>query len=264
MARARLLKPGFFKNELLAELPFEGRLLFAGLWTLADRDGRLEDRPKRIKAELFPFDEVDVPALLTALSSKGFIARYTVSDAQLIQVVKFADHQTPHHREAASTLPRAQGQPRARLGKSGSSPAVTGNGSYSVTGNGSISAEPSSTPPWCVFPVVGKGEKAWGLPVASVTGWKSDYPALDVEEEIRKARAWCEANAGRRKTAKGMPAFLVNWLNRAVDRGRPSQAPAPVNRWQPAQRQGGWTFHCDHQPHCRTEGQCVQKDRGAA
>ena len=54
MARARNIKPGFFKNELLAEMPPETRLLFMGLWCLADREGRFEDRPKKIKMELFP------------------------------------------------------------------------------------------------------------------------------------------------------------------------------------------------------------------
>src|SRR5262245_4448792 len=60
MARARLLKPGFFTNEDLVELPPAARLLFAGLWTLADREGRLEDRPKRIKLAVLPYDDVDV------------------------------------------------------------------------------------------------------------------------------------------------------------------------------------------------------------
>ena len=44
--RARNIKPGFFKNDALAELDFAGRLLFIGLWGIADRAGRLEDRPK--------------------------------------------------------------------------------------------------------------------------------------------------------------------------------------------------------------------------
>ena len=60
MARSRNIKPGFFTNDGLAELPFEVRLLFIGLWTLADREGRLEDRPKRIRMEIFPGDNVDV------------------------------------------------------------------------------------------------------------------------------------------------------------------------------------------------------------
>ena len=52
MARARNLKPSFFTNDKLAELHPLGRLLFAGLWTIADREGRLEDRPKRIKTDV--------------------------------------------------------------------------------------------------------------------------------------------------------------------------------------------------------------------
>jgi hypothetical protein len=33
------------------------RLLFTGLWCLADREGRLEDRPAEIKAEIFSYDD---------------------------------------------------------------------------------------------------------------------------------------------------------------------------------------------------------------
>ena len=67
MARARNIKPGFFKNEELAECSLAARLCFPGLWLLADREGRLEDRPKRIKGELFPFDTFEVGPLLDEL-----------------------------------------------------------------------------------------------------------------------------------------------------------------------------------------------------
>lgn len=105
MARSRNLKPGFFKNEDLAECSPWTRLCFAGLWTIADRDGRLEDRPKRIKAELFPFDSQEVEPMLQELANRGFIVRYQVEGQALIQVVNFAKHQNPHHREAPSELP---------------------------------------------------------------------------------------------------------------------------------------------------------------
>jgi hypothetical protein len=133
MARARSIKPGFFKNEALAELPFEARLLFAGLWTLADRDGRLEDRPKRIKAELFPYDELGVDRLLSDLAQAGFIVRYTLDGNQFIGIPTFKKHQNPHVKEAASTIPapvehqagtvRAPGENSAGPGNSGTSPA---------------------------------------------------------------------------------------------------------------------------------------------
>lgn len=105
MARARNIKPSFFTNEDLVELPFEDRLLFVGLWTLADREGRLEDRPKRIKMAIFPADNVDVGASLDRLAKSGFITRYEARGIACIQVLNFAKHQNPHVREAASELP---------------------------------------------------------------------------------------------------------------------------------------------------------------
>lgn len=104
--RMRTIKPGFFTNDALAELDPFARLLFIGLWTLADREGRLEDRPKRIKAELFPYDDVDADALLTDLAGAGFILRYEVAaSGRFIQILNFARHQRPHSREAASEFP---------------------------------------------------------------------------------------------------------------------------------------------------------------
>lgn len=105
MPRARNIKPGFFKNEDLVELPYEWRLLFAGLWVLSDRAGRLEDRPKRIKMEIFPADNVDVDAGLDDLQQSGFILRYQVGNRRYIQVLNFERHQNPHKNEAPSSIP---------------------------------------------------------------------------------------------------------------------------------------------------------------
>lgn len=71
-----------------------------------------------------------------------------------------------------------------------------------------------------VFPVVGVGPKTWVLTTARVSEWQESFPGLGIEAEARKALAWLNANPGRRKTARGMPAFLVRWLSRAVDSGR--------------------------------------------
>lgn len=104
MPRARNLKPGFFKNEDLAECSAWARLCFAGLWTLADREGRLEDRPKRIKGELFAFDSFDVEPLLCELEKRSFIVRYEIDGERFIQVSKFLTHQTPHYSEKPSVI----------------------------------------------------------------------------------------------------------------------------------------------------------------
>lgn len=102
--RSRNLKPGFFKNELLIEIEPLGRILFTGLWCLADREGRLEDRPQRIKFEILPGDQCDIEVLLSALQVKGFILRYAVNEYKYIQILNFLKHQNPHHMEAPSEI----------------------------------------------------------------------------------------------------------------------------------------------------------------
>lgn len=106
MARSRNIKPGFFTNEDLVELDFGTRLLFIGLWTLADREGYLEDRPKRIKMALFPADDLDVEKCLNELHGKKLILRYEVDGGQFIHVKNFGKHQNPHHKEAPSLIPK--------------------------------------------------------------------------------------------------------------------------------------------------------------
>lgn len=105
MARSRNIKPAFFKNEYLARCKHQTRLMFIGLWTLADREGRLEDRPMRIKAELFPYENMDIESMLSELVEQGFIARYEVYKIQYIQILNFTKHQSPHMKEQASTIP---------------------------------------------------------------------------------------------------------------------------------------------------------------
>ena len=110
MARARNIKPAIMDNEELAELPFEARLLFIYLWMLADREGRLEDRPKRIAAQALPYDRsVDVDATLNTLAEAGFIERYQVGSERFIQVTNFVKHQTPHGTERDGVIPDKNG-----------------------------------------------------------------------------------------------------------------------------------------------------------
>jgi 5-methylcytosine-specific restriction endonuclease McrA len=96
-------------NDELAEVEPLGRLLFAGLWCIADREGRLEDRPKRIKAEVLPYDDCDVDDLLNKLAEREFIIRYEVNGEKYIQVVNFIKHQNPHYKEVPSEIPAPEG-----------------------------------------------------------------------------------------------------------------------------------------------------------
>lgn len=103
--RARNIKPGFFKNEDLSDCSIAARLLFPGLWMLADRKGRLEYRPKRWKGEIFPYDDFDTTALFAELEARSLVLKYEDDGKQYVWIPHFLDHQKPHQNESASTIP---------------------------------------------------------------------------------------------------------------------------------------------------------------
>ena len=110
MARMRIVKPDFFRHEALFEaevasgLPL--RVAFAGLWTVADREGRFRWRPRQIKLDVLPFDTLDFAVVLDALAAHGFIGKYAVEGQALGFIPSWNRHQVVNNREVASTLPR--------------------------------------------------------------------------------------------------------------------------------------------------------------
>lgn len=96
--RIRTIKPSFFKDEELAELDPLTRLLFIGLWCMADAEGRLEYRPKFIKSEILPYEECDIEKMLKELgkqrgSNHRFTVIYDVDGRSYIQISNFLKHQ---------------------------------------------------------------------------------------------------------------------------------------------------------------------------
>ena len=69
----------------------------------------MEDRPKRIRLELFPYDNDDVDAALSVLASHGFIRRYEAGGVKVIEIANFLKHQGPHGTEKDCDLPDEAG-----------------------------------------------------------------------------------------------------------------------------------------------------------
>jgi hypothetical protein len=104
--RARNIKPGLFRNELLATQDPLFTLIFQGLWCMADREGRLEDRPAKIHININPCRPMTgTEQAIGWLAENGFIQRYEAGGVRYIQVENFLKHQNPHCKEAKSTIP---------------------------------------------------------------------------------------------------------------------------------------------------------------
>jgi hypothetical protein len=103
--RARLIRPEFFTDSKVCKLPLAVRILFQGLWCLADREGKLVDQPEDIKFRVMPADDLDIDQALQLLEQRGFIQRYAAENMQCIAIKNFLKHQAPHHTEKKSVLP---------------------------------------------------------------------------------------------------------------------------------------------------------------
>ena len=106
--RMRTISPQIWANEELGSMGGDGVLLFVGLWMLADREGRLKDRPRWIGAQIFPYRDVPVENLLNELSANGFVSRYEAEGGRYLEIVNFRKYQKPHANEAASRIPPSQ------------------------------------------------------------------------------------------------------------------------------------------------------------
>lgn len=172
MARIRTIKPEFFRHEQLAELPPLCRLLFIGLWTLADRFGRLQDRPKRIKVEVLPYDSGDIDKMLNTLAAAGFIIRYAVDGVRLIAIPSFELHQRFTGKEA--TTPECfPGPEKAETGtQSGNNGEASGKhlgnsrdhrkGKEYGVRNGVRSVDGADAPTHTPTPAAADGSSEWG------------------------------------------------------------------------------------------------------
>jgi hypothetical protein len=96
MARIRTIKPEFWTDEKVMDMPALARLLFIGLWNFADDYGRMPYAPRTIKAQIFPEDSItpdEMDRLLKLLSANGQIIIYSDEGKEYLAVTNWDKHQ---------------------------------------------------------------------------------------------------------------------------------------------------------------------------
>lgn len=254
MPRARSLKPGFFKNELLAEIDPLGRLLFEGMWCEADREGRLEDRPKRLKAEYLPYDDCDPDKLIQLLADRDFIIRYEVNGIHYIQVTNFARHQNPHKAEKPSKIPSphsaSNGQEPYEHGVSTVQKQCLNDENTEPVGLTPDSLSLDNPP---IVPPSGGPEpkrssgKGWRLPEDWILPdvlreWATENtPGIDPSREAEKFRDYWRSQPGSKGRKSDWHATWRNWCRRAEEMQAPKQPQPPQRRRRSLAEQMGET-----------------------
>jgi hypothetical protein len=239
VARTRQIKPEFWTDDDIVTLEPCAKLLFIGMWGLADREGRLEDKPLSILMRILPRDQVDPDLLLGELAARNLIVRYVADGTRVIAIRSFKKHQHVHPEEAKSRLPPPPASDAEKANDSdgpvdrGGSNEIQLNLSESLPASdfrlpasdlrlvgGAKRSEPfpPAGPPVLVFPASGKPD-SWALTEEWLSEARIAFPAFDVLADLRVALAKVKTGATRKPTARGMSRFLMGWLGRTNDRG---------------------------------------------
>lgn len=249
MARARNIKPGLFRNEVLGVADPLFTLLFEGLWLLADREGRLEDRPLRIKGDVFPYRNVDVDPMLAWLEQNAFIRRYVVAGKRYILILEFVRHQNPHKNEPESEIPPPSDCAGSQADVVGTDSEEIGTTSEKLGSARADSLIPDSLIPDSGFTAVpaspakvSRRKSRTELPkefAPNESGVQAARDAgLDLESEVRGFRNWHEAQGS---TFADWQAAWRTWVGKAVEFGRGGKAKAGGDWWTPAGFPDRWT-----------------------
>lgn len=112
MQRIRTVKPQLFKHGDLYDAEIETglplRIAFVALFTCCDREGRFKWKPRELKLDCLPYDDLDFSRVLDALTTRGFVVKYASGGRQYGAITTFLSHQNINNRESESEIPSPQ------------------------------------------------------------------------------------------------------------------------------------------------------------
>jgi len=223
VARIRSVKPELFFDEELASRDIWCRYFFIGLFNQADKAGRMEDRPARLKANIYPYDEFDAERALTILSPK-FIRRYEVEGRNYIQINAFSKHQRPHHTEADSIIPpppkhdNGELPVKERLETAGVGVGVGGGvGVGECSGGKKSAARTVPMPEELAKTMPSLRRVRLDNPGELFSSWSQAYPDVGIVQELLKCDAWAVTKKVTR-SARGWARTMNTWLSKEQDK----------------------------------------------
>lgn len=227
MAERRMFAKSVIGSARFLRMPPTSRLLYYDLGMTADDDGIVEAFTV-IRTTGATEDDLRV------LAAKGFV---TVLNDDLVsyirdwgtnnQIRKDRYHPSLYAEllvkigsgaaEETDGLPLGnQMETEVRLGK-----VSLGKAREETSVSSCTEPETAPTPPVILLPL--NDGTNYAVTEEQCHEWAGLYPAVDVIQQLRKMRGWLDAKPARRKTKRGVKAFINGWLSREQDRGRNSQ-----------------------------------------
>lgn len=199
----RIIKESVCTSEEINALTDAEECFFYRLLTACDDFGLMDARPVILKARCYPLKSIDINCIqmmLGVLQSHGLIRLYEVAGKPYLSFVSWEKHQQIRAKKPKYPIPQDGSDINCNQLQA-NVPVIQSNPIQST----SVARD-------CI---AFDGSSFQNLS-GHVEVWRKAYPAIDVEDEVRKAAAWLVSNPKNRKKALGR--FLNGWLSRAQDK----------------------------------------------
>lgn len=232
MARIRTIKPDFFRHHKLYalenELNLPIRIAFAGLWTACDREGRFKWSVPELKLDCLPFDDLDFSRVLDALTTRGFVKKYTVDGCEYGVVPSFHKHQSINNKERVSDIP----EPVENTAQSNASSTRSTRDLTKTKGKGREGNKVEKE----ITKVISQKKSNKGTRLKS--GWvvpdewiewaaSQGMQADRTQRESEKFSDYWPAQPGQRGVKSDWFATWRNWIRKAIDDSKPVTGTKP-------------------------------------
>ena len=245
MARRRMIDPNFWESEDVSRLSLFARLLFIGMISNADDEGRGRAHPVYLKSVVFPYDEIETEKVEKALEEiaantsaviyrKGKNRYYAFLNWRCWQRVEKPQPSNipPMHAEEPAEERDSGRRLELFRNDSGTAPETLRDESRlreekkkEEKGRESIVDGAASPPPRSpAFQMPLNDGSLFAVFQEDCSRWGELYPGVDISQELRKMIGWLEAHRKRRKTRNGILPFINGWLAREQDKCRMASA----------------------------------------
>ena len=79
-------------------------------------------------------------------------------------------------------------------------------------------ADVADSPKFTQFSIILNDKTLYKVTEQELQEWRSLYPAVDVEQQLRAMQGWSDANPKQRKTRSGVRRFITAWLSKEQNR----------------------------------------------
>lgn len=230
MAAGRMLKSSIRTSKTVNSLSDFQFRLWAYLITYVDDYGRGSADPELLKGLVFPrrggVTQKQIEDALTVLANTGMISLYKVDGESYLYFPKWGDHQRIRNKFPEYPAPPENDHSQQSAADRGESPIeveveVEVEDEVEVEVEDEVTCAESQSAPVLTLPLNDGSE----YPISQdyVDQMQELYPSVDVMQELRSMKAWCINNPKRRKTSRGITAFIGNWLAKEQNRSTVSR-----------------------------------------